>query len=229
MSLKCATRGAGGVERGTNKANLAVRSIVRNKPNFRGRDTPSFHFSIIPAFQSGADRAKQSQFPPGRQDHPAAVAGGPACETNPIGSSPAGTRGANYAKQTQLGGVSSLKFQGLSEEGQGTKPCPTSEVGDCFAPLAMTCFRLQTCHGPAVETNKPNIGKPGRNPGAGCAKQSQSAAREPPAEIPYYSSIPSFQYSSPKPVASNKANLSAGPIVRNKANSPRTARRANTF
>jgi hypothetical protein len=49
-----------------NKANPAGWPIVSNKPNLRrpgGRDTPSFHYSTIPAFQSDAHCAKQTQFP----------------------------------------------------------------------------------------------------------------------------------------------------------------------
>jgi len=49
----------------------SLEPIMRNEPNFhrdRGRDTPSFHHSIVPGFQSpaadpGGDRAKQSQLP----------------------------------------------------------------------------------------------------------------------------------------------------------------------
>jgi hypothetical protein len=53
----------------------------KTNPIPAGPDTPPFHYSIIPAFQPDANRAKQTQFGPGR------IAGGADC-----------------AKQTQFGG-----------------------------------------------------------------------------------------------------------------------------
>ena len=46
-----------------NKPNWPERN-VRNKPNSASRGTPPFQHSTIPAFQSDADCAKQSQFGP---------------------------------------------------------------------------------------------------------------------------------------------------------------------
>ena len=36
-------------------------SMVRNEPNLRPAEYPSFHYSIIPPFQSDAKRAKRTQ------------------------------------------------------------------------------------------------------------------------------------------------------------------------
>ncbi len=47
--------------------------IVRNKANCRQTGFPSFHYSIIPVFQSEGCRAKQSQF--ARTDHQKALVG----------------------------------------------------------------------------------------------------------------------------------------------------------
>jgi hypothetical protein len=63
--------------------------LVQTNPIPGGRDTPPFHCSIIPPFQSDADRAKRSQFPagPGGTKDKCAKRtqfGGESCKTNPI-------------------------------------------------------------------------------------------------------------------------------------------------
>jgi len=95
----------------TNKPNWWERT-VRNKPNFRrpdARDTPSFHYSTIPAFRSDADRAKQSQTWADWGIWGPAHGGSLLCETKPFHSGgrprchPAtGRRWDFLYKQTQL-------------------------------------------------------------------------------------------------------------------------------
>ncbi len=54
-NLRAASRRGGGVGRGDATVPASLEKIMRNKPNFHhacGGDIPSFHYSIIPVFQS---------------------------------------------------------------------------------------------------------------------------------------------------------------------------------
>ena len=120
---------------------------MQNKPNSWRTRFPVFHYSLIPAFQSGAYRAKQSQFH--RSDGKGQVLCGKRVMVNRTGQGRRQNK-ANFAPygkgrepvaagvQTKpiWEGVSILRFQVLSTR-------PSKPGGE---PSGSSCFKLHTLH-----------------------------------------------------------------------------------
>ena len=98
--------------------------LCETNPIPGGRGNPSFHYSIIPVFQSDADCAKRTQFP--------AVSGG----MWPQGS---GMRG-NRAKRTQL----AARLGGTGPQGRETRGKCAKRTQFAARPVARASLRLRS-------------------------------------------------------------------------------------
>ncbi len=217
-------------------------TIMQNEPNSAGATRRASALQRKGYDESGTQKApaKQSQLPatPGglgllykqTQFLPLCRSGDrrsredESCKTNPIpgtaGWDRAVGRWENAQNEANFGGGFKCEAAGVRQIVQNE---PNLRLAAWHGHLARE-FHGRDAHATstAAAQSEPCKTKPIRRPGGTpthgrgtrckCAKRSQLAVGEPLAEIPHYSSIPSFHHSNPVPVVRNKANCSWGPL-----------------
>ncbi len=151
-----------------NEPNLACRLGPRRAKGAKrtqfpaGRDTPAFHYSIIPSFQPQVCRAKQSQFP-----CTGGNGGGPARLPVPLGQSV-----RNKANSTRaVRGTNTLWKKSYDEPDLPRAPAKQSQFPD--GPRWAKAGRAASAASGTSCTNKPNLPM-GRKMGTGRRSHRQS-------------------------------------------------------
>jgi len=136
--------------------------MCKTNPIPGGRDTPPFQYSTIPAFQSDTDRAKRTQFGPGRCGSRRVKD----AKRTQFAARRTGVGGTDRAKRTQFPAAPGRSRPG----GRGTRGVVQTNPIPAIMPIRRSAFP-----GGQIARNEPNSRRcrVGRGPQGKCAKRTQ--------------------------------------------------------